>query len=46
MGEENCPRKKLEVSTPDAFPLLCVGTKDKNGREKVRVLQRPLNNIE
>ena len=25
-GEENWPKKKLEVSNPDAFPLLLGGT--------------------
>ena len=30
IGEENCPRKKLEVSNPKALPRLCAGTRDKN----------------
>ena len=29
-GEENCPKKKLEVSKPDAFPLLLAGTCERN----------------
>ena len=30
IGEANCPKKKLEVSMPAAFPRLCAGTSDKN----------------
>ena len=30
IGDENCPKKRLEVSTPEALPLLCGGTSDKN----------------
>lgn len=30
MGEENCPKNKLEVSTPDALPRLCAGTSERN----------------
>ena len=25
-GEENCPKKKLEVKMPEALPLLLAGT--------------------
>lgn len=30
MGEANCPKKKLEVSTPAALPLLWAGTRERN----------------
>ena len=30
MGEANCPKKKLEVSTPEARPRLCAGTRERN----------------
>ena len=30
MGEENCPKKKLEVRIPEAFPLLWGGTSERN----------------
>ena len=30
MGEANCPKKKLEVSTPEALPRLCAGTRERN----------------
>ena len=29
-GEENCPRKKLEVRMPEALPRLCGGTLERN----------------
>ena len=30
MGEANCPKNKLEVSTPDDLPRLCAGTRERN----------------
>ncbi len=29
-GEANCPKNKLEVSTPEALPRLCAGTCERN----------------
>ena len=30
MGENDCPKKKLEVNMPIARPLLCASTRDSN----------------